>query len=236
MYLYLTPSLFTKTEEDINVSLIRYSIPEMDLILTGNRLSTRQPYPNTNYYTATRHSDNRDIAGFLVKVPKNTDKFSITAEWEILKYGQTRAISQHIDCIVEDFKYDLASQDITFLYARPGYSESRFPGSIPDDVFTKHDQPKYLTFKNCALPCSKADAEILYEGDSWNTGDGKAPNILTLSKIYPDGEIKIEMDKNTGNILSQYQKRTLTTVGSDKYQDIAQQTSRYPKLESALSI
>lgn len=143
MLIHLTPQYFLRYS-DVIVDVIDISIPEMGLLLVGNKdIVVRTPFPNKNYKVVCRKKGEMAVNGIFIETAKPVQFFSVVTRWAV-----NGEISLHkVHYSIEDLKYDAASADINIWNGFSGTNfEMRRPKTAEKFCFTK-DQPQMVTLE-----------------------------------------------------------------------------------------
>jgi hypothetical protein len=116
------------------------SVTELSLHLTGNDLFAMRPYPNKQYLVGMLKG-RKALNGFLVKIPRALEEFTMVSVWNIEGYGK---ITHTLKTFVEDTEYDLVSHDV--LLAQGSYraqaSEEYRVHPVYKNIAPVHIEPK----------------------------------------------------------------------------------------------
>lgn len=138
MFLHLVPKILHPMGNLCTLDSV--SVTELSLHLTGNDLVAMRPYPNKQYLVGMLKG-RKALNGFLVKIPRALEEFTMVSVWNIEGYGK---ITHTLKTFVEDTEYDLVSHDV--LLAQGSYraqaSEEYRVHSVYKNIAPVHIEPK----------------------------------------------------------------------------------------------
>lgn len=133
MRLHLVPKILNKYA-DVTAELVRIDIPEIGLILEGDKdVVTRRPYPNKQYQVACRKKGSKAITGIFVEVDEHLSHFTVETLWNLKGPGrELNALVHRVLYTVADRDFGAISDDHVLLHGRDNF-KPRAIGRIEAD-------------------------------------------------------------------------------------------------------
>ncbi len=119
MYLHIVPLLFHRMANDCSLKSI--TIPELNLKIESDLLSTKRPYPNKTIWVGMLKG-RKAIEGILLETKKEITSFDVKYQWQIEGMG---VIEHKITTYIEDSDFDLVSHKICLNDSFDGWEKRR---------------------------------------------------------------------------------------------------------------
>ncbi|KJQ88412.1 DUF6012 family protein [Vibrio sp. S512-13] len=117
MLIHIIPRIYRPIELAFigKCQLKKLSIPELDFTLTDSDLKTGTPYPNKNYFVASRKEGRKHLFGLLIETKKDFASLTVMCEWNIEGLDQEQSTATHeIKINLLDNEHDAISTDVLY--------------------------------------------------------------------------------------------------------------------------